>query len=209
MGVKVSETIAEVTTAMVSVSANSRNMRPTRPVMNSSGMNTAISETVSEITVKPISLAPRNAASNGSSPSSMWCTMFSIITMASSTTKPVPIVSAISERLSSEKPQNHITPNVAISDSGSATPAMIVAQILERDAVIGEPRQVGLDADRRADVALDGDAADAGELAQSLRDQRVGDVAERAHRDGVGGDRQRHHRCVGRVHLGIDRRVRQ
>ncbi len=101
--------------------------------MNSSGMNTAISDTVSEITVKPISRAPRSAASNGSSPSSMWRTMFSIITMASSTTKPVPIVSAISERLSSENPQNHITPNVAISDSGSATPAMMVARIVRRN----------------------------------------------------------------------------
>ena len=332
IGVKVSETTAEVTTAIVRVRANSRNMRPTRPVMNNSGMKTAISETVSEITVKPISLAPRSAASNGSSPFSMWRTMFSIITMASSTTKPVPIVSAISERLSSEKPQNHMTPKVAISDSGSATPAMMVArmvrrkmsttvmtsamlstsvnctsriearmlvvascttvsvaptgiercsfgssladaldrldhvgaglaldvdddrrhalvpaadlvvlepvddvghvleqhrravaigeddvaiglgrrdlvvgrdgvglvraveralgagdiggdddvaQLLERDAVIGEPRQVGLDADRRPDVALHRDAADAGELAQPLRQQRVGDVAER------------------------------
>ena len=58
IGVSVSETTAEITTAMVRVSANSRNMRPTSPVMNSSGMNTAISDTVSEITVKPISLAP-------------------------------------------------------------------------------------------------------------------------------------------------------
>ena len=58
----------------------------------------------------------------------MWRTMFSIMTMASSTTKPVPIVSAISDRLSSEKPQNHITPKVAISDTGSATPAMMVAR---------------------------------------------------------------------------------
>ncbi len=91
-----------------------------------------MSETVSEITVKPISLAPRSAASNGSSPSSMWRTMFSIITMASSTTKPVPMVSAISERLSSEKPQNHMIPKVATSDSGSATPAMMVARIVRR-----------------------------------------------------------------------------
>src|SRR4029077_7213099 len=59
IGVKVSETTADVTTAMVSVSANSRNMRPTRPVMNSSGMNTAISDTVSEIPVKPIWFARR------------------------------------------------------------------------------------------------------------------------------------------------------
>ena len=132
IGVSVSEMMAEATTAMVSVSANSRNMRPTRPVMNSSGMNTAISDMVSEITVKPISLAPRSAACNGRSPSSMWRTMFSIMTMASSTTKPVPMVSAISDRLSSEKPANHITPKVAISDSGSATPAMMVARMVRR-----------------------------------------------------------------------------
>ena len=101
--------------------------------MNNSGMKTAISDRVSEITVKPISLAPCSAASNGPSPSSMWRTMFSIITMASSTTKPVPMVSAISDRLSSEKPQNHITPKVAISDSGSATPAMMVARMVRRN----------------------------------------------------------------------------
>src|SRR5258708_4804810 len=101
--------MAETTTAMVKVRANSRNMRPTMPVMNRSGMNTAISDTVSEITVKPISRAPRNAASSADSPCSMWRTMFSIITIASSTTKPVPMVSAISDRLSRLKPQNHIT----------------------------------------------------------------------------------------------------
>ena len=68
IGVNVSETIAETTTAIVSTSANSRNMRPTMPVMNSSGMNTAMSDTVSEITVKPISRAPFSAAWIGSSP---------------------------------------------------------------------------------------------------------------------------------------------
>ena len=134
MGVSVSDTTAEMTTAIVSVSANSRNMRPTRPVMNSSGMNTAISDRVSEITVKPISLAPLSAACIGLSPFSMWRTMFSIMTMASSTTKPVPMVSAISDRLSSEKPQNHITPKVATSDTGSATPAMMVARMVRRNS---------------------------------------------------------------------------
>src|SRR6266436_3976111 len=44
--------------------------------------------------------------------------MFSIITIASSITKPVPIVSAINERLSRLKLQNHITPKVAMSDAG-------------------------------------------------------------------------------------------
>ncbi len=39
--------------------------------MNSSGISTAISETVSDTMVKPICLAPLSAASNGRSPSSM------------------------------------------------------------------------------------------------------------------------------------------
>ena len=67
--------------------------------MKSSGMSTATSETVSETMVKPICFAPFSAASNGGSPCSMKREMFSIITMASSTTKPVEMVSAISDRL--------------------------------------------------------------------------------------------------------------
>ena len=47
--------------------------------------------------------------------------MFSIITMASSTTNPVEMVSAISERLSRLKPTSFMMPNVPISVSGSAT----------------------------------------------------------------------------------------
>jgi hypothetical protein len=58
--------------------------------------------------------------------------MFSIMTMASSTTKPVPIVSAMSDRLSNEKPQNHMTPKVATIESGRATPAMMVARMVRR-----------------------------------------------------------------------------
>ena len=39
--------------------------------MNKSGINTAISETVSDTIVKPICFAPSSAASNGFSPFSM------------------------------------------------------------------------------------------------------------------------------------------
>ena len=62
IGVRVSDTIAEVTTAMVRVSANSRNIRPDQARHEQQRMNTAISDTVSEITVKPISRAPRSDA---------------------------------------------------------------------------------------------------------------------------------------------------
>ena len=100
IGVSVSETKADSTTADETVMANSRNSRPTMPPISSSGMNTAISETLIETMVKPISPAPFSAASIGCMPSSMWRKMFSSMTMASSTTKPTAMVRPMSERLS-------------------------------------------------------------------------------------------------------------
>jgi len=81
------------------VIANSRNRRPTISPMNSNGISTAINETVSDTIVKPICWEPFSAASSGASPSSIKREMFSIITIASSTTKPVEMVSAIRVRL--------------------------------------------------------------------------------------------------------------
>ena len=63
IGVSVSETTAEIRIVTPSVTANSRNSRPTMSPMNSSGISTAISETVSERMVKPICSAPLSAAS--------------------------------------------------------------------------------------------------------------------------------------------------
>ena len=48
---------------IVTVTANSRNRRPTMPLISSSGMNTATSEMLIERIVKPISPAPLMAAS--------------------------------------------------------------------------------------------------------------------------------------------------
>ncbi len=53
--------------------------------------------------------------------------------MASSTTKPVAMVSAINVRLFTEKPARYITPKVPISDSGTATEGMIVALARRRN----------------------------------------------------------------------------
>ena len=82
-----------------------------------------------------------------------------------------------------------------------------LADILEADAIGGEPRQVGLDAHRRPDAALHRDAADAGHLASRCAMQRVGEIALIAQRDGLRGQRQRDDRRVGRVHLGVSRRI--
>jgi len=68
--------------------------------MKSTGRKTATREMVMETIVKPISREPTRAASIGRLPSSMWRTMFSSMTMASSTTKPTDRVRAIRERLS-------------------------------------------------------------------------------------------------------------
>ena len=71
MGVRVNDTTAETRIVTLRVTANSRNNRPTMSPMNSSGMSTAISETVREMIVNPICSAPFKAACNGFSPSSM------------------------------------------------------------------------------------------------------------------------------------------
>ena len=71
IGTSVSDTTAEITIVTASVMANSWNSRPTTSPMNSSGIRTAISETVSEMMVKPICCAPLAAPLRaGSSPPS-------------------------------------------------------------------------------------------------------------------------------------------
>ena len=63
IGVSVSDTTADSAMATLSVTANSRNRRPTMPPISRIGMNTASSETVIETMVKPICRAPSSAAS--------------------------------------------------------------------------------------------------------------------------------------------------
>ncbi len=62
--------------------------------------------------------------------------MFSIITIASSTTKPVEMVSAISERLSRLYPSAYIAANVPTIESGTATLGIMVADRLRRNRKI-------------------------------------------------------------------------
>ncbi len=86
--------------AIESVMANSRNSRPTIPPMSRIGMNTATSDKLIDSTVKPTSRAPWSAASMRGMPASMCRTIFSKTTIASSTTNPVAMVSAIRDSAS-------------------------------------------------------------------------------------------------------------
>ena len=62
--------------------------------------------------------------------------MFSIMTMASSTTKPVAMVSDISESVSSEKPNRYIPASVPTKESGTERLGISVAGRLRRKAKI-------------------------------------------------------------------------
>ena len=100
IGVSVSETTPEMSTATMMTTPNSRSRRPRMPPMKSTGMNTATSDIVIDTIVKPTSLDPSSVACSRDLPISMWRVMFSSITIASSTTKPTHSVSAINDRLS-------------------------------------------------------------------------------------------------------------
>jgi hypothetical protein len=130
--VSVSETKPETRIATPMVTANSSNRRPMSPPRNRTGMNTATSEMVIESTVKVISRLPRIAASSTDSPRSMWRTMFSSTTIASSTTKPTASVSAMSDMLSRLYPSRYMTAKVATMDIGSARLGIAVARRFRR-----------------------------------------------------------------------------
>ena len=100
--------------------------------MKSTGMNTATSERLIDTTVKPICRAPFNAACIDVSPFSTKRYTFSITTIASSTTKPTEIVTAISERLSSVKPHRYMIPKVPARESGTVMLAMNVGHARRR-----------------------------------------------------------------------------
>src|SRR5262245_3570944 len=133
IGVSVSDTTVETAIAKASVTENSRNTRPTTPLMNNSGMKAATSDTLIEITVKPIWRAPSSAAWIGAIPLSRLRKQFSIMTIASSTTKPTDTASAMRERLSMENPTHHIIAQVPASASGTVMPAAMVAAARRRN----------------------------------------------------------------------------
>src|SRR5262244_632256 len=91
---------------------------------------------VIEIMVKPISRAPLSAASNGRIPPSTWRTMFSSMTIASSTTNPTDSVSASSVMLLIENPNTYMATHVPISDTGTASAGMTVAETDRRNRKI-------------------------------------------------------------------------
>src|SRR5699024_9857780 len=127
MGVSVNEIKSDSKIATANVMANSLNKRPITSLIKSKGKSTATSDNVSEINVNVISWAPFSEACRTDKPCSIWRAMFSIMTMASSTTNPVAIVKAINVKLLMLKPASNMMPKVPTSDNGTTMPGIRVA----------------------------------------------------------------------------------
>ena len=136
IGVSVRAMKPETHTAPASASANSTNSRPVRPGVKASGAYTATSVSVIVTTAKPISRAPRMPAEKGSIPSSMWRKMFSSITMASSTTRPMASTSASSVSVLMVKPNSAISAKAPIRLTGMVMIGMIDARTVRRKTKI-------------------------------------------------------------------------
>src|SRR5205809_6720048 len=98
------------------------------PLTNAVGTNTAHNTGATGTTGPLTSSIAFLAASMGARPSSMFRSMFSTTTMASSTTMPMASTMPNKERLLSEKPNNFITANVPMSDTGTASMGMMDAR---------------------------------------------------------------------------------
>ena len=128
-GVKVSALKDEMMSEKAIVSANWRYRMPVVPGKSATGTNTATSTRVVAITAPVTSRIAAEAAFRASrSPSRMWRAMFSITTIASSTTSPVASTIAKSVSVLIEKPNSLTKVKVPISDTGIVAVGISVAR---------------------------------------------------------------------------------
>ncbi|MPM88630.1 hypothetical protein SDC9_135734 [bioreactor metagenome] len=116
----VKATKLDIITAPAITIENSRKSLPVTPCKKTIGKKTATSVTVVAITAKKISLDPSIAAFLGFIPLSILVYMFSITTMASSTTSPIASTRASKVRMLMEKPARYIIKKEPTSEIGMA-----------------------------------------------------------------------------------------
>jgi len=102
--------------------------------MNATGMNTAMIENVVDATAMPISEVPSRAAVRRSAPFSMWRTMFSRTTMASSISTPIASDRPSSVMKFRVKPHSQTAMNAASTDVGSDSAVISVERQEFRNA---------------------------------------------------------------------------
>src|SRR5436853_6495348 len=126
IGSSVNEMNRLTSTEATTVSANGRNHSPGTPGMKATGTNTATMENVVAATARPISAVPFSAAVRRSAPRSMWRTMFSRTTMASSMSTPMASDSPSSVMKLRVKPHSHTEMNAAMTEVGRLKAVMSV-----------------------------------------------------------------------------------
>src|SRR5262249_1336227 len=136
-GANVSALKAEIAIENAIVSANCRNKMPVVPGKNATGTNTATSTSEVAMTAPATScIASEEALCGSCSPSWMCRSMFSMTTMASSTTSPVASVIPNSVNVLIENPSSFTNANVPISETGIVTEGMIVLRQSSRKTKI-------------------------------------------------------------------------
>ena len=131
-GVSVSALNAEIATAKAIVSANCWYRRPVVPGKNATGTKTAISTSAVAMTAPNTSRIASEAACIADLPFWMCRSMFSMTTIASSTTMPVESTMANSVSVLTEKSSSFTNANAPMSDTGSVRVGMSVARQLWR-----------------------------------------------------------------------------
>ena len=119
---------AESRTEIAMVSANCWYMRPVRPGMKATGMNTAERMRAMPMTGADTSSMALTVASCGLIPCSMWCITASTTTIASSTTMPMASTRPNIERVFTEKPRIGKKMKVPMRDTGTVSRGMMVAR---------------------------------------------------------------------------------
>src|SRR5258708_4186826 len=125
-------TSSEMNTAVATVRPNCLKYWPLMPLMKLTGRNTAMMVNEVATTASPISSAASSAAWKPLLPMRICLTMFSISTMASSTSTPATRERPNSVMVLIVNPINCMNANVGIADSGIANAEIKVARQLPR-----------------------------------------------------------------------------
>src|SRR5690606_8474117 len=144
-GTNVNDTNRDNNVATTTVTQNWRKISDTNPDDIAIGRNTTIITRVIAVTVNPISFAPSNAARTLFLPISIWRWIFSITTMASSTTIPTTNESPNSVIRFSVYPKRFKAMNVPINDNGIAKLAIPASRKLcRKNSIINTTRTTAI-----------------------------------------------------------------
>ena len=118
IGVNVSAVSNDATMVTITITPSSLNIIPAIPLRKMSGIKTTIVVSDEALIANPTSEAPVIAALNGSAPRARWVKIFSITTIALSTTIPMAMDILASDIILMVRPQTYKNINELINENG-------------------------------------------------------------------------------------------